>query len=92
MELWDPFAPWDFSPALALFLLSVPLFLLFVMEMFTLCNCILKICNLLFIFIGAHSQEFALSLRDFSLGLLDIAIIVKTETLRGELKAFCLMR
>lgn len=71
-----------FQPCFGISLLSVPLFLLFVMEMFTLCNCILKICNLLLIFIGAHSQVFALSVRgDFGLGLLDIARTVKTMRL-----------
>lgn len=62
IEFWDLFAL-GFNLILFPSLFSVTLFLPFRMEMFILYHRILNICNLVFIFMGAHSQEFALSLR-----------------------------
>lgn len=62
--------------------------------MFTLCHYILNVHNLLSIFTGARSHEFALSLKgNFGPGLLGNPKTVKTmRTFRDGTKAFFFVR
>lgn len=54
-----------------------------------LCHSILEVFNFLFLCTGACSQEFALNLRDFGLGLSRSAEIIRTlATLRDRVNAF----
>jgi hypothetical protein len=63
------------------------------MGMLTQCYYILEVCNFLFDFTGAHSQEFAWNLRDFEFGLLNNVETVKIQGTLGErLNAFCIIR
>jgi hypothetical protein len=56
MELQDlVLALPGFGLVLVWSLLAIHLFVPFGLEMFILCHCLLEVCNLFFIFVGAHS-------------------------------------
>lgn len=78
-ELWDlVFAMLSLGLFLVPFL-SIPLFLLFEIGVFTPCHCKLEVFKFVLIFIGVCNQEFDLSLRgNFGFGLLSNTEIVKT--------------